>query len=87
MEEMIPMYRILANALLWAVLCAVPFGAMADTITLYAAGSLKAALGDASRDFEKATGHTRSSTRLRRRVCCVSASKKVSRRRSSPRPT
>ena len=52
------MYRILANALLWAVLCAVPFGAMADTITLYAAGSLKAALGDASRDFEKATGHT-----------------------------
>ena len=58
MEDMIPMYRILANALLWAVLCAVPFGAMADTITLYAAGSLKAALGDGSRDVEKAAGHT-----------------------------
>jgi len=30
---------------------------MADTVSLYAAGSLKAALGDVARDFEAATGH------------------------------
>jgi len=31
---------------------------MADEVSLFAAGSLKAALGDVSRDFEKRTGHT-----------------------------
>lgn len=40
----------------------VPAGAMADEVALYAAGSLKAALGDVSRNFEKATGHTVANT-------------------------
>ncbi|MBO6950172.1 MAG: molybdate ABC transporter substrate-binding protein [Rhodospirillales bacterium] len=43
-------------ALLTLVLMTGP--AMADEVDLYAAGSLKAALGDVSRDFEKLTGHT-----------------------------
>lgn len=36
--------------------------AMAAEVNLYAAGSLKAALGDVSRDFEKMTGHTVANT-------------------------
>ena len=32
-------------------------GAMADTVKLHAAGSLKAALTQVVRDFERATGH------------------------------
>ena len=35
----------------------VPFAAMADEINLYAAGSLRAALGDVAANFAKASGH------------------------------
>jgi len=35
----------------------VPMTVVADEVALYAAGSLKAALGEVARDFEKTTGH------------------------------
>jgi len=39
------------------VVLLLPVAAVADEVMLYAAGSLKAALGEVARDFGKATGH------------------------------
>ena len=43
--------------LMMVALLLVPAAAMADNVKLHAAGSLKVALGQVARDFEKTTGH------------------------------
>ncbi|MCP5370824.1 MAG: molybdate ABC transporter substrate-binding protein [Hyphomicrobiales bacterium] len=45
-----------------AILAVQATAAMADKVSLYAAGSLRAALGDVARDFERASGHAVATT-------------------------